>query len=300
MNTKSFTLIELLVVIVIIGILAGAIMISTSSSISKASLAKAQAFSKTVQNELLLNLVSEWTFDEGSGVIDSNATAFDLKDVWSNNDGTLTGSLILRDGDNCIFGKCLESDGLTANYFNVGQDSYTNDLAIQGNITIEVWFNVQAVISGSCLVSQKVADGTVTHGRGITLNSDNLIHIWTRDATHVWREVSTPFEYNIWNHAVLIQNGNAITGYLNGKALTTFNMTGNMGGFYYGYFRVGNYTHSSYLYDGFIDDVRVYNTSLSSADIRKNYGLGLNSLLSKGSISKEEYNKRIEKLGNNF
>ncbi|MFA7157144.1 MAG: prepilin-type N-terminal cleavage/methylation domain-containing protein [Bacilli bacterium] len=40
----SFTLIELLVVIVIIGILAGLIMISTSSSINKASIAKAKVF----------------------------------------------------------------------------------------------------------------------------------------------------------------------------------------------------------------------------------------------------------------
>ena len=35
-NNKSFTLIEILVTIVIIGILAGVIMISTSSSINKA------------------------------------------------------------------------------------------------------------------------------------------------------------------------------------------------------------------------------------------------------------------------
>ena len=78
---KSFTLIELLVVIVIIGILAGVIIVSTSSSINKANLAKAQSFSNTVQNELLLNLVSEWTFDEGGA-----------QDTWGNNDGTVSGA----------------------------------------------------------------------------------------------------------------------------------------------------------------------------------------------------------------
>jgi len=67
-KNKSFTLIELLVVIVIIGILAGVIMISTSSSIDKANFAKAQTFSNTVQEELLLNLVSEWTFDNSSNI----------------------------------------------------------------------------------------------------------------------------------------------------------------------------------------------------------------------------------------
>ncbi|MGI6341031.1 MAG: type II secretion system protein [Minisyncoccales bacterium] len=42
-KNKSFTLIELLVVIVIIGILAGVIMISTSSSIQKANIAKVKS-----------------------------------------------------------------------------------------------------------------------------------------------------------------------------------------------------------------------------------------------------------------
>ena len=70
MNNKSFTLIELLVVIVIIGILAGVIMISTSSSISKANLAKAQAFSSNMQNSMFSNIAGSWKFDElGNNVL---------------------------------------------------------------------------------------------------------------------------------------------------------------------------------------------------------------------------------------
>ena len=64
MKNKSFTLIELLVVIVIIGILAGVIMISTSSSIDKANMAKVMTFSESLNNSMLLNLISEWNFDE--------------------------------------------------------------------------------------------------------------------------------------------------------------------------------------------------------------------------------------------
>jgi len=73
---KSFTLIELLVVIVIIGILAGVIMISTSSSIDKANVAKAKTFSESIKNNLMLNLVSEWNFDDSSNP---------YKDFWGNN-----------------------------------------------------------------------------------------------------------------------------------------------------------------------------------------------------------------------
>lgn len=301
MNNKSFTLIELLVVIVIIGILAGVIMISTSSSIDKANFAKAQTFSNTVQNELLSNLVSEWTFDEGTNqAINRVATNDDVKDSWGNNHGILTGTLILKSEQNCVTGKCLESDGLTNNCFSVGQDAYANDLAIQGNITIGLWFHSHlAPSNGSSLISQRVARDTyITHGRGITIINDNL-RLWSRDKDHIWQEINESFQHNIWNYVVLIQNGNMLTAYLNGKKVTAKNMNGNMSGSYYGYFRIGNYTNSNYLYDGLIDDVRIYNTALSSAQIKQNYITGLNSMLSNGNISKEGYNERINNLAYN-
>ena len=297
-KNKSFTLIELLVVIVIIGILAGVIMISTSSSIDKANLAKAQTFSNTVQEELLLNLISEWTFDEGTDqTIDRVATNNDVKDTWGNNHGILTGTLILKSEQNCVSGKCLESDGLTNNCFSVGQDTYANDLAIQENITIGLWFYSHiASTSGSSLISQRVAKDTyITHGRGITIINNNL-RLWSRDKDHIWQEINESIQHNIWNYVVLIQNGNVLTGYLNGKKITALNMNGNMGGSYYGYFRIGNYTNSSYLYDGLIDDVKVYNAALSSASIKQNYIAGLNSMLSNGNISNKEYNERINEL----
>jgi len=44
--------------------------------------------------------------------------------------------------------------------------------------------------------------------------------------------------------------------------------------------------------------VRVYNSVLSSAQTEQNYIAGLDSLLYKNLISKEEYNQRIGKLAN--
>ena len=81
-KNKSFTLIELLVVIVIIGILAGVIIVSTSSSISKASIAKVKVFENSIQNELGANMVSRWKLDE---VIGTTTTP----DAWGSNTGTL-------------------------------------------------------------------------------------------------------------------------------------------------------------------------------------------------------------------
>ena len=63
MKNKSFTLIELLVVIVIIGILAGVIMISTSFSIDQANITKGKVFANSLRNSLITNLVSEWNLE---------------------------------------------------------------------------------------------------------------------------------------------------------------------------------------------------------------------------------------------
>ncbi|MFA7141868.1 MAG: LamG domain-containing protein [Candidatus Paceibacterota bacterium] len=50
---------------------------------------------------------------------------------------------------------------------------------------------------------------------------------------------------------------------------------------------------------GSIDDVRIYNSALSTAQIKQNYIAGLDSMLSNGNLSKDEYNERLEALANN-
>ncbi|MDD4662016.1 MAG: prepilin-type N-terminal cleavage/methylation domain-containing protein [Candidatus Pacebacteria bacterium] len=139
MKTKSFTLIELLVVIVIIGILAGVIIVSTSSSINKANLAKAQSFSNTVQNELLLNLVSEWTFDEGGA-----------EDTWGNNDGTVTGAIYQnKSTGNCVYGGCYLFDG--DDYIDCGDKTM---LSITGDLTLSAWIKITSDSNGYYVIGK--------------------------------------------------------------------------------------------------------------------------------------------------
>jgi prepilin-type N-terminal cleavage/methylation domain-containing protein len=51
----AFTLIELLVVIAIIGILSGLIVVTMNGVTQKANIAKAQVFSNSLRNALMLN-----------------------------------------------------------------------------------------------------------------------------------------------------------------------------------------------------------------------------------------------------
>ncbi len=53
---------------------------------------------------------------------------------------------------------------------------------------------------------------------------------------------------------------------------------------------------TSNRFNGLIDDVKIYNAALSSSQIKQNCIAGLNSMLANASISKEEYNQKINNL----
>ena len=278
---KSFTLIELLVVIVIIGILAGVIMISTSSSIDKANFAKAQAFSSTVQNELLSNLVSEWTFNEPQ---EGNIT----KDSWANNHGTVVGATQV---DDCVFGKCYIFNGST-NYIKI--DSLAANLS--NSFTFSGWFYPYSIISAQRAVLS-FHTSTGQNLNMVFLRNTNVSY-YDDSTNHII--ASESISKNRWYFLTVTinSNGNGLL-YLNGKSVASFNTVvrpENGGKFSIGQEWDG--ATATDFFNGAIDDVRVYNSVLSSAQTEQNYIAGLDSLLYKNLISKEEYNQRIGKLAN--
>ena len=51
-----------------------------------------------------------------------------------------------------------------------------------------------------------------------------------------------------------------------------------------------------YYFKGWIDDIKIYDAPLHSSQIKQNYIIGLDFLLSKNLISKDEYNQRLMEL----
>ena len=292
MKQKSFTLIELLVVIVIIGILAGVIMISTSSSIDKANFAKAKAFSSTIQNELLSNLVSEWSFDEFAI---NNVT----KDSWGNNHGTLgdgTNNTTFptyktKDSGECVFGGCYNFSQV-GEHINLGNNTNLN---INNEITFSFWVMPKTQISNFDRIVEKgdwKIGGYSIQQRNIGYNEIMFLFAsvdgWTGHFAPVVKY--TP---NQWNYIVAtIKLNDTGKSYLNGNivgnpipALPYISVDNNL--------TIGRGTC---VMNGLIDDVRIYNAVLSTSQIKQNYIAGLNSMLANGNISKEEYNKRLSEF----
>ncbi|MDD4298988.1 MAG: prepilin-type N-terminal cleavage/methylation domain-containing protein [Bacilli bacterium] len=276
MKNKSFTLIELLVVIVIIGILAGVIIISVNSSIDKANFAKAQAFSSTVQNELLGDLVSEWTFDEG-----------DAEDSWGNNDGTVVGATYkTKASGECVYGGCY-SFGVADDYITYG-DVFRFET---GDFTVSFWTFYSA---GTWAFITKGMGFHGTNGWGISRESNGV-------SVALQGRVGTPsnalLPRGAWSHVVVTFDRSDVgKTYVNGSLKDSYNIsskliiTGDASPLL-----IGKYGSNSDM-SALMDDVRIYNAVLSSAQIKQQYIAGLDSLLAKGSISEEEYEQGLNNL----
>jgi prepilin-type N-terminal cleavage/methylation domain-containing protein len=286
---QAFTLIELLVVIAIIGILSGLIVVSMGGMTTKATIAKAQVFSNSLRNSLMLNLISDWKLDENTGIT--------TVDSWSGgNTGTLTGVTHLptwKTGSNCISGSCIQFDGID-DYIAIGTGS---NLKFIKGYTAEAWVNLSA-ISGERSIITKPASYTFEISGGML-----IMALTTNEAWHFTQTANSVLSINTWYHVAGTYDSsiNTVKFYINGDlnktdttsstgAIVTNNNTVQLG-----------YYNSSFpdIFNGTMDQIRVYNTPLSNSQIKQQYYTGLNNLLANGGINEEEYFLRISNLAIN-
>jgi prepilin-type N-terminal cleavage/methylation domain-containing protein len=291
----AFTLIELLVVIAIIGILSGLIVVSMSGVTSKANIAKGQVFNNSLRNALMLNLISEWKFDELSTAVQGST----IRDSWSGgNNCTLStnsdGLDKLRTGAYCVSGKCLSFDG-TDDYANCGTGSNLN-LTSSGTVSLWAYFTSASFASArEDFFSRDEKEIIVSIGN---TPSNRQIFVWyANSSTPTWQACSTSINTlsdNQWVNIVATIDvpNNVFKIYLNGTEKASCATSGNI------YSGTGNYTIASQgtsrYFNGLMDDVRIYGAAIPTSQIKEQYYAGLNKLLISGGISQSEYAERMK------
>ena len=288
---QAFTLIELLVVIAIIGILSGLIVVSMSGVTQKATIAKAQIFSNSLRNSMMADLISEWKFD-GFGLNDGDTvTTVYTQDTWGANSATaINGTPKVYSGNKCVFGSCLFFDGSSSITATSGKL-----IPSQAFYTIEGWVKVSPATTGAVpryLIGLSGGGYPYfspcfwTNYRPIIyLNGDNF------------KYGNSDLRDDKWHHIVFIVTGSLATDinndkiYVDGVIESVFSVNSASSAV----LPNGNLTIGS-NYIGYIDGLRVYDTIMSTAQIKEQYYAGLNKMLNSGNISREEYTSRINNL----
>jgi hypothetical protein len=204
------------------------------------------------------SLVGWWKLDdEGAGVaVDSSGY---------DNYGTLQGGVKFVEGQ---LGDALVFDDVD-DWVDCGNDA---SLANVESVSVAAW--IMRYRTGG---ERRVASNhnNKTGGYKLTVHSNNKVEFEVRTATNGQtfnRNVAegTVLDAEVWYHVVgVYEKGKAIRTYVNGK-LDRELATTNVAGVSDGVFRIGRESHSTgNRWIGRIDDVRVYNKTLTEAEIQQ-------------------------------
>ncbi|MFH1657472.1 MAG: LamG-like jellyroll fold domain-containing protein [bacterium] len=271
--TKAFTLIELLVVISIIGLLASIVLTSLEGGEQRAITGKAMEFSHTVRVSLGADLVGEWKFDEGAdNTCSGGEDVCDSSGNGNDNHGTRNGSSSTEEfWKQGVFKNAGNLNRSNSDYISCGDDI---DLRLEKNMTIEAWINPSSNVSDWVRFVGK-GNGTYrNYGLWREADGDILWQIYSAGGSgSCWINggLGNPLNAPIgkWTHVVGTYDGTNMKVYTNGDLRKTC-----------GYTQIPytstdpvtiGYAGFHTFFSGLIDEVRIYNRALSSAEIQQLY-----------------------------
>lgn len=272
LSKTAFTLIELLVVIAIIGILSGLVVVTMSGVTQKANIAKAQVFSNSLRNALMMSLIAEYKLDG------------DASDTWGGHTtGTVSGAAPYSP---CPQNTCYSFDGAD-DYIELSDAS---NLRMATGGTISVWIYPKSVGENNARVIHKGTDYIGLNGYSLRMDDTCRIIFNTNAGNYVYTDHNS-LAYNQWNLVTVVFSSSGRKMYINGidKTYSGGSETG-LPPDTAGVTRIGNTAFGTgYTFDGYIDEARFYNAVIPISQIKEQYYAGLNSLLARGGITREEY-----------
>jgi prepilin-type N-terminal cleavage/methylation domain-containing protein len=305
---SAFTLVELLVVIAIVGLLSTIILISTSGLREQAEIAKTLQWAKSIDSLLGADAVGIWSMDESPAYHGT-----EIKDLsgWGNH-GTLytnEGTAVNKSEIGVING-ALSFDGI---------DDYV-DVPNPGLITngsIETWFYFPSNFAEETVPRNALfgfnKSGTLaneTHatfggyssawaGELLTINVDGNYGGWTGNQLF-----GMDYAPAGWHHFVFTRDESGGKIYLNGDEVTIgpalgtnpLSITTVTAPFHaadHSVNKIGAMRNTLDYFNGFIDETHVYSVALTASQIQSQYYAGLNKLLAKKLIDKQEYQQRL-------
>jgi prepilin-type N-terminal cleavage/methylation domain-containing protein len=282
MKDKAFTLIELSVVIAVIGLLASIIIVNLTGARTKANIARGLQFGQSVHNALGAYAVGVWNFDEGSGTTANDSSGY-------GNNGSISGASYTTDTPSGE-GYALSFNGVD-NEIQIADKPEFNG---SGEFSVSVWIKSSDPGAGFLMWHNGYYDiqtGWSIYCQGSTDDKCNFVMANGSSRNHPSGGIVSID--GVWHHLVFAKNSTFLRQYVDGvlsyNGILPFDDIDSIGNL-----RVAGWPRSStYWFNGLIDDVRIYEKALETAQVEALYYAGLDNLLAKGLIDEQEYQERL-------
>jgi type II secretory pathway pseudopilin PulG len=216
------------------------------SATSTASTTPVLGQESVLSDHIASGLVGHWKFDETSG-----NTAYDFSGNF--NSGTLTGGPTRTASSSCKVGNCLSFDG--------NNDILTTTISGLSDGSISLWFYNRTFTAGDILLGKR---NTGCFGYAIYTNTGQVLQVYALGP----EATISPYQLNRWTHLVVTRSGTTMNYYVDGVLKLTDSLTldmNNLANY------IGGTCNDANYFDGYLDDVRIYNRALSADEISKLY-----------------------------
>lgn len=228
-----------------------------------------------------INPSAHWTFDEGVDNTCSGGSNDACDSSGNNRDaafGASTAAPTWQTEDKCVSGKCLYFDGNndTANAGNVLAFERTNAFSLSA------WFKsnkeTQTIIAKQDSSSPYSGYNLQTGSGGFIYFQ--LVNNYSTNAIEVRTTNDTRYADNQWHHVVVTYSGTSsasgVKMYLDGKPVPLTTTKDNLSATIVNSINlnIGSRNGSVQLFEGLLDEVKVFSTSLTPAQVKAEYAGG--------------------------